>query len=239
MSLNNSVDIILVNDLVSLGHFSHNSQNCLSQIIADWSAHCSHPHALSLPHWWLVHLWIALEVLCRKSSFGSHAVRNEDLKQMISDFIMFMHLLNGSTNNSLFFLENPDCTKDFGISMLLVFKVLQSSGHLSLTFLVENDLERSWIVANIEHCSHWLFKSIYYSSNYDNIIDCFSINFANIIWSWLSILNHFQGDRYKDLWLSSCVCIISSLLSGIYLMTGNKESLVVVWKLYGFKVNKR
>lgn len=153
-----------------------------------------------------------MEITVGEHSLLADAVSDEDLEEMVSDLVHLFDLLNVSTDDGFLLLEHSDSSVHLDIHQLLIVKVLQSDWNLVLTLLVEDDLERSGVVVDLEAGAHSLLNLVGNTSDNDDIINSFTLDFADIIWSWLGFLDHLHGDRGEDSVLASLASEVATLV---------------------------
>lgn len=132
---------------------------------------------------------------------------------MICDLIHFINFLDVSANNCFLFLEDSDRSIYLHVHVLFIIKVLEGNRYFIFTLLIEDNFEGTSVIANFKERTHWLLLFVDDSANDDNLIDLITIDFANIIRSWLGLLDHLEGDGCEDTVLSSLSAKVSSSAS--------------------------
>jgi len=155
-----------------------------------------------------------VKVAVSQNTLFTDAVSHEYLKKMVSNLIKLLYLLNMSANNSFLLLEHSDRSVHFNVHKFLVVKVFESNWDFILTFLIEDDFEGSCIVIDLETCAHGLFNLVGHSSYDDDIVDCFSFDFADVVRSWLCFLYHLHCDWSKNSVFTSLTWEVSAHVLG-------------------------
>jgi len=153
-----------------------------------------------------------VEVTVGEHSLLADAVCDEDLEEMVGNLVHLFDLLNVSTDDGFLLLEHSDSSVHLDIHQLLIVKVLECDGNLVLALLVEDNLERSGVVVDLEAGAHSLFDLVGDTSDNDDIVDSFTLDFTDIIWSWLGLLDHLHGDWGEDSVLASLTSEVSTLV---------------------------
>lgn len=154
------------------------------------------------------------EIVFGQDSFLADTMGHKDLEQVICDFIELVNLLDMCPHDCLLFLEHSNRSVNFDIHFVLILEVLQSDRDFILTFLVKNHFEGASIVIDFEKSSHRLFCALDDTSNYNDIIDGFAFDFANVVRARTRLVDHLHSDWGKD-----------SILAAVSMPTG--KSIVV------------
>jgi len=86
----------------------------------------------------------------RENALKSNLVSYEGLQKVIGNLLEFFYNSNMSACNHLLPFVNFDISEDFCVHKLFIIKVPESSGHLALIFLVENDFDSVSVIINLK-----------------------------------------------------------------------------------------
>ena len=75
-------------------------------------------------------------------------------QKVICHLIKLLNALYVGTHNSFLFFENSNVAIDLGIAELIIAEIPQSSWHLILTLVVEQNMECPCVVIDFELRSH-------------------------------------------------------------------------------------
>ena len=78
---------------------------------------------------------------------------------MIRHLIKLLDSLDEGTDDCLLFLEDPDVAVDFCVAKLVIVEVPERCWNLVLTLVVEENVECSRVVVDLELGAHRLFDS--------------------------------------------------------------------------------
>jgi hypothetical protein len=94
---------------------------------------------------------------------------------MICHFFEISDILYVIAYNCFLLLVNPDASKHFHISKLLIFKSFESLWDWCRILLIENDLKAPSAIVNLHHNSHLLIKFADDSTNDNYFSDTLTI----------------------------------------------------------------
>ena len=81
--------------------------------------------------------------------------------------------------------------------------------------------------------SHVLLSDFGHSAQNANLVDIFSVHFADVIWTWNTIFDHFHCDWHKDFELFTSLLVSLGLLAteSAEVTTLGKTTAIVVFSL--------
>jgi len=116
---------------------------------------------------------------------------------VIRHLVELFDLLDMRSHNGFLLFKDTDCSIDFDIHQALIIEVFEGYGNFILAFLVKNDFESPRVVIDLEKCPHRLLCLCNYASNYNNFVNCITIDFTDIIRPWRCFLDHLESDWSK------------------------------------------
>lgn len=203
--LDNIPDVTLVDELVFLGDLAHDLKDDLLAVPGEllesliacpvvYTSRCTHSigsssHGLR---------GLAHQCATRKYSLLADAVSHEHLQQMVRHLVKLLNLLNMRANDCLLLLKDSDGPIDLHIHETLIVEIFESHWNLVFSLLVEDNLEYTSVVRNLEECAHGLLLFADHAAHDNDLIDLISIDLADVIGLRLGLLDHFKGDGSED-----------------------------------------
>ena len=137
---------------------------------------------------------------------------NEHLQEMVSDLVVVGDLLDVGANDGPLLLEDSDGTNDVDIDVFSLVEVLESSWHLVLTLLVEDDLVDAGVIADFKHDSHVLLLNVDDSAHDLDVLNLVAVNFELLVWADGGVFEHLEGHWNEDSWLSLLLLTVVTVL---------------------------
>lgn len=132
---------------------------------------------------------------------------------MVCQLIELFNSFDVSTDNGFIFLEDSDGSINLNIRELFVFKLFQSSGNFVFLLLVEDDFKSSGIIVDLKNSAHGLLKALDHSPDNDNVVNGFSVDFADVVRAGAWVLDHFHGDWGEESVFAALAGIIARSFS--------------------------
>lgn len=116
---------------------------------------------------------------------------------MVRKFIEFLNPFNMRPYNRFFFFKYANVAVHFSVTKLVILEVPQCCWNLVFPFVVKQDEESSRVVIDLKLGTHWLLDTAYEPTCQDDIVYGVTFEFADIIWTRLSIHHHTNSDWRK------------------------------------------
>lgn len=138
---------------------------------------------------------------------------NEDLQEMVGNFLKLLNLSDVCPHNRLLFLIHADSSEHLCVHELAVIKVSQGRRQLTLLLLIENDLRCASIIVDLKDDSHLLLAAGDHSSDNDDLnfnikrerpylADLLAIDLKVVLLVHGSLGEHLECHRSENLLLS-------------------------------------